>query len=248
MTGKEIRDRSRRVVWDAYVTAKTTTDQHYRPYTRRMVKADKIWRDTKQKEKGNTEFIFRTQAANALGGATNSNLFVFGKNTTTSATTQVPKTPGRQEHKQVNQERTDTSGRLLNKGAGRKGRRTKHQWKLRQVELKTAKTKRKPLTTPKEIRKNSNDGVSEITKRWLKQKNTKRQVKGKKHKRKKERTKGKKKKSKRTKEEKQRKEFSSVLKGRGSMGQFKQLTTQPSRFRREASSPAARMAQMKSNK
>ena len=39
-----------------------------------------------------------------------------------------------------------------------------------------------------------------------------------------------------------------ILKRRRRFDQFKQLTTQPSRFRREASSPAARMAQMRSNK
>ena len=79
MTGKEIRDRSRRVVFDAYVTAKTTTDQQYRPYTRRMVKADKIWEDARQRKKDNTEFVFRPNAANIPEEATNSNLFVFGK-------------------------------------------------------------------------------------------------------------------------------------------------------------------------
>ena len=93
MTGKEIRDRSRRVVLDAYVKAKTTTDQHYRPYTRRVVKAAKIWKGTKQKEKDNTEFTFRPKAANTPGGATNSNLFVFGKNMTQSVAAQVLKTP-----------------------------------------------------------------------------------------------------------------------------------------------------------
>ena len=65
--------------------------------------------------------------------------------------------------------------------------------------------------------------------------------------------KGKKKKSNRTKKQDQlkdlrRKSICLVLKGKWSMDQFKQLTSQPSRFRREASSPAARMAQMRSNK
>ena len=101
--------------------------------------------------------------------------------------------------------------------------------------------------------KNSNDGVSEITKQWLEQKNTKQQLKKKNRKRTGKRVEGKKKRSNHTKKQKQlkdlrRKSISLILKGRRSMGQFKQLTTQPSRFKGEASSPAARMAQMRSNK
>jgi hypothetical protein len=148
-----------------------------------VVKAANIWKDAKQKEEDNTEFTFRPDAASPPEGVKSSNLFVFGKNTTQSATTQDPKTTEKQECKPTNQDRTNTSGRLPNKGCGRKGRSTKHQHERRQAELKAAKTNRKLSTKSKEGLKNSDDRVSEMTKQWLAQKNTKQQLRKKSKKR-----------------------------------------------------------------
>ena len=143
MTGKEIRDRSRRVVLDAYVKARTTTDQIYQPRTRRVVKAAKIWKGTKQKENDNTEFTFTLKSANPPDGATNNNLFVFGKNTNTTepATNPTPKKQGRQERKPKDWERTNTSKKLLNKEVGRKG--SHHMGNTAEERRRTCSTQRK---------------------------------------------------------------------------------------------------------
>lgn len=143
MTGKEIRDRSRRVVLDAYVKARTTTDQIYQPRTRRVVKAAKIWKGTKQKENDNTEFTFTLKSANPPDGATNNNLFVFGKNTNTTepATNPTPKKQGRQERKPKDWERTNTNKKLLNKEVGRKG--SHHMGNTAEERRRTCSTQRK---------------------------------------------------------------------------------------------------------
>ena len=128
---------------DAYVKARTTTDQIYQPRTRRVVKAAKIWKGTKQKENDNTEFTFTLKSANPPDGATNNNLFVFGKNTNTTepATNPTPKKQGRQERKPKDWERTNTNKKLLNKEVGRKG--SHHMGNTAEERRRTCSTQRK---------------------------------------------------------------------------------------------------------
>ena len=47
MMGKEIRDRGDRVVLEAYVKSKITSDQCYQPSKRKIVKPAKIWSEIK---------------------------------------------------------------------------------------------------------------------------------------------------------------------------------------------------------
>ena len=143
-----------------------------------------------------------------------------------------------------------------------------HQNKRRQAELKAAQTKRELSKKSKKNPKNSNNVVSDITRQWLARTNNTHPVKKRKRKSKGKGAEGKKRigclpenihlllyfwrwaliNTMHLNAHSVTFRMHRILKGGGSMDQFKQLTTQPSRFRREASSPAARMAQMRSNK
>ena len=253
MTGKEIRDRSKRIVLDSYMRSKTTTDQNYQPRQRRVVKAARSWKVPEQQEERSKDFTFKIDAANPLGEFMNKDLFVFGTDKTHSVTTQNPGTPGKQDNKPANHDKVVTNKGPLNKKVRRKRKKAANQDESRQSELKAAHTKRGLSKQSQKNPTNSKNVVSDITRQWLAQKNNMQPVKEKKCKSKGKGPTGKKRRTNYTKKQKQLKGIRLVLiclilKRRRRFDQFKQLTTQPSRFRREASSPAARMAQMRSNK
>ena len=253
MTGKEIRDRSKRIVLDSYMRATTTTDQNYQPRPRRLIKSARFWKVPKQQEERRKAFTFKFEAATPSGKSMNNDLFVFGTGKTHSVTTQNPGTPGKQDNKPANHDKVDTNKGPLNKKVRRKGKRVTYQYEHRQAELKTAQTKRELSKQSQKNPKNSRNEVSDITRQWLARKNNTQPVKERKRKSKGKGPKGKKRRTNYTKTQKQLKDIRlklirRILKRRRSFVQFKQLTTQPSRSRREASSPAARMAQMRSNK
>ena len=159
MTGKEIRDRSKGIVLDSYLRANTTTDQNYQPRTRRLIKSARLWEVPKQQEERSTTFTFKLEAATPSGKCMNNNLFVFGKGKTQSATTQKPGTPGKQDNKPANHDKTDTNKGSLNKKVRRKGKRVTHQYERRKAELKAAQTKKRTLQNVTEKSKEQLDGV-----------------------------------------------------------------------------------------
>ena len=253
MSGKEIRDESKRIVLDVYMKSKTTTDQNYQPRWRRIVKADRSWEVPEKQEERSKDFTFKIEAAIPSGESMNKDLFVFGTGKTHSVTTKNPRTPGKQNNKPVNQDKVVTNKGPLNKKVRRQRKIVTNQYERRQAELKAAQTKRQLSKQSQKNPKNSRNGVSDITRQWLAQKNNMQPVKEKKVKSKGKGPTGKKRRTNYTKKQKQPKDIRLklillILKRRRRFDQFKQLTTQPSRFRREASSPAARMAQMRSNK
>ena len=139
---------------------------------------------SKQQEERSTAFTFKLEAASPSGNFMNNNLFVFGKGKTQSATTQKPGTPGKQDNKPANHDKTDTNKGPLNKKVRRKGKRVTHQYERRKAELKAAQTKRELSKKSQKNPKNSKNVVSDITRQWLARMNSKQPVKKRKRKRK----------------------------------------------------------------